>query len=306
MSIDSNGDQSSAVCPSCGSANIGMARVRSAFWHDDRLVVVEDIPALVCAAATSSSTTTSTVVVLDLLRGEGFPAEKARERNARAGVLVPRQPDGRGGDMIAAGHARAASDRREPHCHRRLAGDGPGGRRLHAQGRQDAVARTDGHAARPRNLREIGNRSRTEAEWREFLAERHKQLSEREVSELAAYLAVNMPLPEGAVQQAKARRPRLGAAAGRTRARLDAVPVLPLAVRRLPDAAARRAGLAQHLPVAVPSRAEDDRAGARDLRALFGHQHADEDRRRAGRPALLRIACANRWSDGTQGMGDRP
>jgi hypothetical protein len=35
------------------------------------------------------------------------------------------------------------------------------------------------------------------------LAERHKQLSEREASELAAYLAVNFPLPEGAVAQAE-------------------------------------------------------------------------------------------------------
>jgi len=35
------------------------------------------------------------------------------------------------------------------------------------------------------------------------LVERHKQLGEREVGELAAYLAVNLPLPEGAVQQAE-------------------------------------------------------------------------------------------------------
>jgi hypothetical protein len=54
-------------------------------------------------------------------------------------------------------------------------------------------------------LREIGNASHTEAEWRSFLTERHKQLSEREISELAAYLAVNFPLPEGAVQQAESR-----------------------------------------------------------------------------------------------------
>jgi mono/diheme cytochrome c family protein len=56
---------------------------------------------------------------------------------------------------------------------------------------------------RAAELREIGNISRTEAEWRSFLVERHKQLSEREVSELAAYLAVNLPLPEGTVQQAE-------------------------------------------------------------------------------------------------------
>jgi hypothetical protein len=56
---------------------------------------------------------------------------------------------------------------------------------------------------RAAELREIAGISRTEAEWRSFLLERHKQLAEREVSELAAYLAVNLPLPEGAVQRAE-------------------------------------------------------------------------------------------------------
>jgi hypothetical protein len=56
---------------------------------------------------------------------------------------------------------------------------------------------------RAAELREIGNLARTEPEWRNYLAERHKQLSEREASELAAYLAVNFPLPEGAVAQAE-------------------------------------------------------------------------------------------------------
>lgn len=51
-------------------------------------------------------------------------------------------------------------------------------------------------------LREIGNASRTEAEWRDYWSARHKPPSERELSEIAAYLAVNFPLPEGAVQQA--------------------------------------------------------------------------------------------------------
>jgi hypothetical protein len=58
---------------------------------------------------------------------------------------------------------------------------------------------------RAAELREIGNTSHTEAEWRSLLAERHKKLGEREVSELAAYLAVNCPLPEGALQQAESR-----------------------------------------------------------------------------------------------------
>jgi YgiT-type zinc finger domain-containing protein len=79
MSIDSNSDQSSAVCPGCGGSNIGMARVRSAFFHEDRLVVVDDIPALVCASCKEQFYDDQTVVVLDLLRGDGFPEEDARE-----------------------------------------------------------------------------------------------------------------------------------------------------------------------------------------------------------------------------------
>jgi len=41
-------------------------------------VVVEDIPALVCGACAEQFYDDTTVVGLDLLRGEGFPAEKAR------------------------------------------------------------------------------------------------------------------------------------------------------------------------------------------------------------------------------------
>jgi YgiT-type zinc finger domain-containing protein len=52
--------------------------VRSAFWHGERLVVVEGIPALVCGACHEQSYADDTVVRLDMLRGEGFPAGKAR------------------------------------------------------------------------------------------------------------------------------------------------------------------------------------------------------------------------------------
>jgi YgiT-type zinc finger domain-containing protein len=67
-----------ATCASCGSTAVQAGSTRSAFWHDDRLVVVEDIPAIVCSACGEHSYEDYTVVVLDLLRGGGFPAEKAR------------------------------------------------------------------------------------------------------------------------------------------------------------------------------------------------------------------------------------
>ena len=76
--MDSVRQQSSVSCANCGSADVHASQVRSAFWQDDRLVVVEDIPALVCGACAEQFYDDATVVGLDLLRGEGFPAEKAR------------------------------------------------------------------------------------------------------------------------------------------------------------------------------------------------------------------------------------
>jgi len=73
-----SGQQPQVICSNCGSANVSASHVRSAFWQDDRLVVVEGIPALVCGACAEQFYDDSTVVGLDLLRGEGFPAEKAR------------------------------------------------------------------------------------------------------------------------------------------------------------------------------------------------------------------------------------
>ena len=76
--MDSLQEQSSITCANCGSVNVEIRHVRSAFWQDDRLVVVENIPALVCGACAEQFYDDTTVVGLDLLRGEGFPAEKAR------------------------------------------------------------------------------------------------------------------------------------------------------------------------------------------------------------------------------------
>ena len=76
--------QSTITCTNCGSADVHTGQVRSAFWHDDRLVVVEDIPALVCGACAQQFYDDATVVGLDLLRGDGFPVE-----NARAELRVP-------------------------------------------------------------------------------------------------------------------------------------------------------------------------------------------------------------------------
>lgn len=66
------------TCEQCGGQDIRSDLARSAFWHDDRLVVVEDIPALVCGTCREQYFDDTTVMLIDLLRGEGFPADKAR------------------------------------------------------------------------------------------------------------------------------------------------------------------------------------------------------------------------------------
>lgn len=68
----------SPACTNCGSADVRTTRLRSAFWNDDRLVVVEDIPTVICVACGEQFYDDATVVRLDLLRGGGFPAIDAR------------------------------------------------------------------------------------------------------------------------------------------------------------------------------------------------------------------------------------
>jgi hypothetical protein len=48
----------------------------------------------------------------------------------------------------------------------------------------------------PAELRSITQARRSEAEWRAFVESRKQSMSERERATLAAYLAVNMPLPD--------------------------------------------------------------------------------------------------------------
>jgi YgiT-type zinc finger domain-containing protein len=77
---DASGDPAQPVlgeCSRCGGNDLRTISARSAFWEGDRLVVVEDIPAIVCANCQEQHYDDTTVVLLDLLRGDGFPPEKA-------------------------------------------------------------------------------------------------------------------------------------------------------------------------------------------------------------------------------------
>jgi YgiT-type zinc finger domain-containing protein len=61
-------------CPQCGSTRLRQDFVKSALWHGERLVVVENIPAAVCDACGERFYDDGTVTVLDLMHGGGFPA----------------------------------------------------------------------------------------------------------------------------------------------------------------------------------------------------------------------------------------
>jgi YgiT-type zinc finger domain-containing protein len=65
-------------CSQCGSSDLRQTTVRSAFWEGERLVVIEDIPAMVCADCREQHFDDMTVVLIDLMRGDGFPPDQAR------------------------------------------------------------------------------------------------------------------------------------------------------------------------------------------------------------------------------------
>lgn len=70
-------DRLAASCPACESTNVRSAYVRSAFWHDDRLVVIEDLPALVCNTCGEQFYDDATMLLIDRLRATNFPAGDA-------------------------------------------------------------------------------------------------------------------------------------------------------------------------------------------------------------------------------------
>jgi len=77
-------DQFYASCSQCGGSDLRTTSARSAFWEGDRLVVIEDIPAIVCADCQEQHYDDTTVVYIDRLRGDGFPPDKARRE-----IVVP-------------------------------------------------------------------------------------------------------------------------------------------------------------------------------------------------------------------------
>ena len=65
------------ACPVCESTDTRLGHVRSAFWHKDRLVVIEDVPALVCNTCGEQFYDDAAVLMIDRMRNNDFPAEDA-------------------------------------------------------------------------------------------------------------------------------------------------------------------------------------------------------------------------------------
>ena len=63
-------------CPHCGGSMMS-AVVRTLFWHDDRPVIVEDVPALVCSGCSEQYYDEAVTEALHDLAAVGFPLETA-------------------------------------------------------------------------------------------------------------------------------------------------------------------------------------------------------------------------------------
>ncbi|MFU0504632.1 type II toxin-antitoxin system MqsA family antitoxin [Pseudaminobacter sp. NGMCC 1.201702] len=82
MPIETASDENPDVqprCPQCESTRLRRHLVKSALWHGERLVLVKDIPAIVCEACGERFYDDTTATILDLMQGSGFPADRATE-----------------------------------------------------------------------------------------------------------------------------------------------------------------------------------------------------------------------------------
>lgn len=64
-------------CQTCSGGVLAAEAVNTALWHGDRLVVIEDVPALVCQHCGERYYEDETAMALDMMRGRGFAQERA-------------------------------------------------------------------------------------------------------------------------------------------------------------------------------------------------------------------------------------
>lgn len=72
------------VCDHCADSVLKGTRISTAFWQGDGLVVIRNIPAMVCPTCGEEYVDDATVVALDRMRGAGFA-----ECGAAEPLLVP-------------------------------------------------------------------------------------------------------------------------------------------------------------------------------------------------------------------------
>ena len=66
-------------CPACADGVLGPEMVQSALWHRGHLIVIRDIPALVCDSCGERMFGDSTAAALDMMVGDGLQPDGADE-----------------------------------------------------------------------------------------------------------------------------------------------------------------------------------------------------------------------------------
>ncbi|CAK9065815.1 Pyruvate dehydrogenase E1 component subunit beta, partial [Durusdinium trenchii] len=159
----------------------GLDRVKSALWDGDRLVVVEDIPALLCSACGEQFFEDRTALALDLMRGGGFPPGEA-ERQMTVEVFRYRssEPDREG--LLALATVAIAQDE--------TYGFMPdGGRTILVQVLGDE------------SIAQVASTEQSEEAWQAWGVTRAPDLSPAELETLAGYAALNFPLTPDRIAQ---------------------------------------------------------------------------------------------------------
>lgn len=77
MSSEAAGNPLGHTCPQCSSTRLGAQPVKTALWHGERLVLIEEVPALVCLSCGERFYDDRTAMALDLMQGGGFPPSEA-------------------------------------------------------------------------------------------------------------------------------------------------------------------------------------------------------------------------------------
>lgn len=72
------------TCRRCGSRGLGSELIKIAFWRDGGLIVIRNIPAMVCQTCGEEYVGDRTVLDLDRMRGDRFEGHAVSER-----MIVP-------------------------------------------------------------------------------------------------------------------------------------------------------------------------------------------------------------------------